>query len=929
MVGPSTDPPEAEITDDDRVRQAVRARCDLDQGGEWTVNGGPPDTWVHAEPQGVALPAQGWKLHVSAGLSSADDVLRKALDVLVGERVTFKVARSRSVLDALNWGQLGRSQIGKFMTVYPVDDAQAVRIAEALHAATVGERGPRIPSDRPLVDGSIVHYRYGAFTTRYARLPTGEVVAVIEDPDGALIADERRIAPPAWVEDPFTRSSTDAAGADAKPTPAIGGRFVLTGTMIQTARGSVFLAVDLDGPQRCIVKHARRDSLLSASGADARDRLRAEAATLAHLGDDGPWPRLLALVDDGDDVYLAEDEIRGTNLAQLITTRIASGRHLDPAVIVRWGIDIANALDRIHARGLIVRDLKATNVMVAAPPAGDDTEGEVLLIDLECARAGVATADGTLGTRGSCSPEQRRGDAPAVADDIFALGALLWFMATGADPAMAPDATALGDRALAQLRPELDRPLTIVITTCWADDPRHRYAGAAEVAAALATATIVAGRTRRGHAHAVPADAPSPAVWEDTARAIGAVLVDRADRRADGHVSWQPTSGLPLTDLARGDAGVVLALSALARRFLDSGRELHECIDAGARGLLRRSVFGGKPSAALFSGENGVALAILAAGTVLADPSLIDEAASRAEALIACPHVGFDLLDGSAGRARSMLWWHQATGESRWLDAAGAAGEHLVAHARPLDLGRSRGSGRWWAAVPPDDRGPARPRPGYASGAAGIADVLLELSASTGDERFRATGLAALRAVLAATAPALDGDRGITWPIVTGEADLQIAWCDGTTGVATALLRARDLARGTDAATELDVAQVGPDPADPALGQDLDALLTAAVATVAAGTRAGGCTQRDGLAGSLELLLDVAASDHPAADEVAPAIADLADLLLAFVPKADRPDRIAPASGYLDGLSGVLAVALRLAAPTVPGLLGPRWWFNR
>ncbi len=959
------------------MRARVRARCDRDGDRQWAVHVDPSDTWVHAQPLDTRLPTQGWKLHMSAGLSSADEVLRKALDVLVDAGVSFKVARSRAVLDALNWGFAGGSQIGKFMTVYPVDDAQAVKVAAALHEATIGERGPRIPSDRPLVAGSVVHYRYGSFATRYLRLATGEVVPAIEDPDGALVPDERRIAPPSWVDDPFIRAGAGARAPADPQRSAIGGRFVLTGTMLQTARGSVFLAVDLDGPRRCIVKHARRDSLLNARGADARDRLRAEAATLERLGADGPWPQLLALVDDGDDVYLAEDEVRGTTLAQLITTRIAAGRHLDPAVIVRWGVAIAEALDRIHGRGLIVRDLKAANIMVApASPADDvedsdraeqpggpdrtdrtDGEREVWLIDLECADAGASTADGTLGTRGSCSPAQRRGDAPTIADDIFSLGALLWFMATGADPAAAPDATALGDRQLGWLRPELGEPLVQVITTCLADDPHHRYRDTTEVARALATTRDLAERpsalptstapsaprvgtaaptsptSRVGerdpdlHAHRATADAPSTAVWARAARDIGAVLVERADRRGDDRVSWQPASGAPLTDLAGGDAGVVLALSALARVFPDAVPGLDEVIHAGARGLLRAPGYGGDPSPALFSGENGVALAILAAGTVLAEASLIDAAAACAETARRRAHGGFDLLDGSAGRARSMLWWHQATGDPRWLDGACVAGEHLVAHARPMTLEGGRGSGRYWTAGPPDRQVEPRLQPGYAGGAAGIADCLLQLYAATGDQIFCATACAALRAVVAAAVPALDGDHGITWPIAAGEPEVRIAWCHGTTGVATTLLRVRELGLETGAATELDLAALLPDAIDPAIGRDLDGLITAAATTVAAGTRAASSSQRDGLAGSLELLVDLSGSYHTAADRVAPAVADLADLLLAFVPSPDHPDRIAPASGYLDGLSGVLAVALRLAAPATPGLLGPQWWF--
>src|SRR5688572_19024503 len=82
----------------------------------------------------------GWTLHLSAGLSSAEDVLRRSLPVLLAESAAFKLAASPDALAALNEGHGAYSQVGKFLTVYPNDDAQAVRLALALDEATRGLR---------------------------------------------------------------------------------------------------------------------------------------------------------------------------------------------------------------------------------------------------------------------------------------------------------------------------------------------------------------------------------------------------------------------------------------------------------------------------------------------------------------------------------------------------------------------------------------------------------------------------------------------------------------------------------------------------------------------------------------------------------------------------------------------------------------------
>src|SRR4030095_5472072 len=107
--------------------------------------------------------AQGWKLHVSAQPASAHTVLARCLPVLRHRHCSFKVAASAAVVSQLNAGIGGQSQIGKFITVYPATDVEAVQIAFDLDVATRGLAGPAIPSDRRLCGGSLVHYRFGSF----------------------------------------------------------------------------------------------------------------------------------------------------------------------------------------------------------------------------------------------------------------------------------------------------------------------------------------------------------------------------------------------------------------------------------------------------------------------------------------------------------------------------------------------------------------------------------------------------------------------------------------------------------------------------------------------------------------------------------------------------------------------------------------------
>lgn len=397
----------------------------------WIVTSPGAGPWLGARPRGARVPRKGWKLHVSATVGSAIDVLSRALPVLVGEGVPFKVAVSPAALAALNEGEAGISQIGKFLTVYPADDEQAVRVAAALDEATRGSRGPRVISDHELGPGSLVHYRYGRFTG-----PSGAP----EPPEPAL--------------DPFV-----AAGVAAeRRRPALAGRYVPVTMMRRSAGGTVHLALDMETGNRCVLKRAERDARVGPDGRDARDHLRHEASVLERLAPDPRFPAVLELVEDGGDLVLVMEHVEGRPLGSL-----SSGPWSVPEIVV-LARAVASALDRVHRTGLAYRDLNPGNVLVAG-------QAEVRLVDLELA-CELGTVGEAAGTPGYASPDQLAGRPAAVGDDVHALGGLLFFLATGADPGT-PDA---------EVR---DARLSRIVARCLHDDPGARYGSMDEITAAL------------------------------------------------------------------------------------------------------------------------------------------------------------------------------------------------------------------------------------------------------------------------------------------------------------------------------------------------------------------------------------------------------------------------------------------------------------
>ena len=149
-------------------------------------------------------------------------------------------------------------------------------------------------------------------------------------------------------------------------------------------------------------------------------------------------PHICGLYDIGrehDTEYLVLELLEGETLA----ARLARGP-LPLSQVLRFGVEIADALEAAHRQGIVHRDLKPGNVMLT--PAGTklldfglakNTIGAAgQALSMLATAPGTATAQGTiLGTLQYMAPEQVQGQPADARTDIFALGALLHEMATG------------------------------------------------------------------------------------------------------------------------------------------------------------------------------------------------------------------------------------------------------------------------------------------------------------------------------------------------------------------------------------------------------------------------------------------------------------------------------------------------------------------
>ena len=244
-------------------------------------------------------------------------------------------------------------------------------------------------------------------------------------------------------------------------------------------------------------------SASTSSSPDARQRFEREARTISQLS----HPHICALYDVGQAAnpkpqtgspeplqFLVMELLEGETLA----ARLAKGP-LPLEQTLRYAIEIADALDKAHRQGIVHRDLKPANVMI--------TKSGVKLLDFGLAKAAaplfpssmsvVATAEalpqlsaeGTIaGTLQYMAPEQLEGRPADARSDIFALGVVLYEMATGKKAFTASSPVALASvilhgepPSLTSVNSTVPAVLVRIVATCLAKDPDERWQSAHDV----------------------------------------------------------------------------------------------------------------------------------------------------------------------------------------------------------------------------------------------------------------------------------------------------------------------------------------------------------------------------------------------------------------------------------------------------------------
>jgi Tol biopolymer transport system component len=326
--------------------------------------------------------------------------------------------------------------------------------------------------------------------------------------------------------------------------------------------GEVYLAHDVRLERRIALKVLPTDRCASA---DARQRFEREARIISRLS----HPNICALYDvgrhdapQGPIDYLVMEYLEGETLSD----RLEKGA-LPLEQTLRFGIEIADALHKAHGQGVVHRDLKPANVML--------TKTGVKLLDFGLAKSGKPLIQGgsltaaptraeltqegaIIGTLQYMAPEQLEGKETDARTDIFALGAVLYEMATGRKAFSGTNQASLissimkeEPEPIARIRQMTPPAFDHAVETCLAKDPEERWQSANDLKSQLKW--IAASGSRPG------ATAP-----------VGTAPVGTAPMGADAATTRAASRGRR-ERLAWGVAGVavlasILALGAFLRR---------------------------------------------------------------------------------------------------------------------------------------------------------------------------------------------------------------------------------------------------------------------------------------------------------------------------------------------------------------------------
>lgn len=730
------------------------------------------EIWLMARPAEYRTIEQGFKIHVSATVLTAEEILRRIVPEYVRSGVAFKLVADRNLLWLMNSKNYGRGSSGKFLVAYPQTFTEFTSLIERVHVLTEALEGPYILSDRRYKESKVVYYRYGSFQQLEVLALDGRKTSCIRDPTGELVPDERLpyFNLPPWVEDPFPTEQEETEES------VLNGRYRIDSALSFTNSGGVYKGIDLTTSTDVVVKEARPWTCLWAPDegdgyVDAPKICEKEFRILRKLEGLSCVPRAIDFFQEWEHFFLVEEFVEGMPLTRYRATEdFILLPYADRQTRVRGfcrefrhlAQNLIKALRELHGRGILMGDLSPNNVLV-------NRETKALtLVDFECAiDLEVPDLADTFVSR-MHTPGFRREDrliTPLIGpeDDYYAAGMVLYSL-------LMPIQTlfALKPAAQEEFLEEIERYVGLPSEV--GGTIRALLNNKVEEASQILKCWDLGNVRRRGRAQSRPR--PCLEQWRaqldprinDALSGIKSHLLatidsERRDRVWPADIEVFRTNPL---NVACGAGGPLLLLK-------DLGCSIPEPVETWLR---EQQPVKERYPPGLFAGLAGIA-------QVFAELGYDDMAAAALEESYRSPLVfaAADYLHGAAGWGMVQLWFFERKRQAIHLERACEAGEQILA------MAEQRERNLCWRN--PLDR---EVHFGLGYGASGVALFLLNLYRATRHKSFRTAAEAAIRFELSnAHKPR---SSALKWPNYEGAVDIfEPYWRHGSAGIASTLIR--------------------------------------------------------------------------------------------------------------------------------------------
>lgn len=718
--------------------------------------------WYHARPASSAPTLQGFKIHVSATTSFAEDLLKKVIPLLVTGNVAFKLVADPFMLDFVNSKNFPRGSSGKFITIYPETEQHFKLLIERLHKATSNLRGPYILSDKPYCDSRIIFYRYGGFTLRHKLTIFGERLPTIIDGHGLEITDKRlpTFRLPDGITDPLD-SSVNQPKPQRNGGILLKGRYLIESAITFSNSGGVYRGVDQHTGRQVIIKEARPYvSVARHNRHDAVDILKKEADILGLLEDTGLAPRRIDCFHAWDHYFLVQEYLEGLPLYSYRSDErkaLVLGHVDDHQRMVRFcdslckiALNLLHALDVLHSKGIIFGDLSPGNILI------DEETCKLRIVDFEysCFQNTAEQDLFAFFTPGFASADRLHGKGLSVADDYYAAGCIIY--------SLIMPVTALFDLNPTAKRTFLDRiaeeyalPATLgkaILSLMDGDIDRARTLLSSE-------------HTPKPAANRLPKDTGT----QDIEGAIAGIIryIESTGEYAREDRLWPADYRVFMTNplsISYGALGISLFLKQ-ERGVIPT--ELHQWITSQLSKISNEEFPPG-----LYVGLSGIAWALSELG--LEEEAIATMKTAYKSQLL---FEGCDVFYGCAGVGLASLYFWGRTKERCFLEQAKALGDHL------LRTGLDDEEGLQWRNVD------GRCYYGYAHGASGIALFLLYLYKATQESKYLEYAQLGIEREIAGS---VERDGALTWTRAPEDTTTFPYWRFGSSGVGSVLIRFYD-----------------------------------------------------------------------------------------------------------------------------------------